>query len=113
MNQVSPKLRRSQNGYMHYCPACDELHPLPNSWTFNGNLNKPTFTPSFKHEGLKCVFVEGKWTGEWQRDQAGNPIKFVCHYILTDGILNYCGDCTHALSNMKVELPNLPEYYRD
>lgn len=53
---------------------------------------------------------DGKWTGEWVRDAQGKPVPFVCHYILTNGILNFCGDSTHTLANKAVPLPELPEW---
>ena len=111
--QVNAKLRKNENGYAHFCPACQEMHTLFSSWNFNGNLDKPSFTPSFSHKGLKRIFKDGHWTGEWERTPNGDPIEFICHYILTDGILNYCGDCTHPLAGLRVELPDLPEFYRD
>lgn len=89
MNQVSSKLRRMEGMYAHYCPACEEMHPLPDSWHFNGDLEKPTFTPSFKH------------TIRWKDEER------ICHYVLTDGVLNYCGDCTHSMRG-PVPLPDLP-----
>jgi hypothetical protein len=64
------------------------MHPLPDSWNFNGNLEKPTFSPSFKHS--------------WNNNK-------ICHYIVTDGLINYCGDCTHSMANQIISIPNLPE----
>lgn len=69
--------------------------PPPPRWMFNGDLVKPTFTPSFKH------------ILEWGN---GDPTE-VCHYILTDGVLHYCSDCTHELSGKQVELPPIPDRY--
>jgi len=108
MNQVSSKLRREETGYTHWCPGCDEMHILPDSWKFNGDVQNPSFTPSFKHEGIRRVFVNGEWTGEWKRDSAGNTIPFICHYVLTNGILYFQNDCTHNLRGQVVPLPPLP-----
>lgn len=114
MGQVSKVLRRAESGYTHWCPACLEMHPLPDSWDFNGDVDCPTFTPSFKHEGVVTEKDEnGNWTGEWVRDSDGNPIKFICHYILTDGILNFCGDCSHDMKNLSVPMVELPAFYKD
>lgn len=113
MSQVSSKLRHYRGGYAHWCPGCEEMHTLPDSWTFNGNLESPTFTPSFKHEGLKRVFVNGNWTGEWKRDGAGNTIPFICHYHVTAGELNFTSDSTHGLAAKKVPMPPLPEGLTD
>lgn len=108
MNQVSAKLRRATGGYLHWCPACEEVHRLPDNWNFDGNLESPTFDPSFKHSGMKLVKVDAKWTGEWELDAAGYPIPMVCHYILTAGVLNFCSDCTHWYAGKSVPLPDLP-----
>lgn len=114
MGQVSPYLRRKADGYVHWCPACEQMHSLPDSWSFNGDLNKPTFSPSFLTKGLQLELdAGGNWTGEWKRDAQGKPIPYTCHYILTNGILNFCGDCTHSMSGKSVPLPELPSGYRD
>ena len=77
------------------------MHPLPDSWTFNGNLDKPTFAPSFKHSGHHF------------EKRSDNSVAFVCHYVLTDGILNFCTDSTHGLAGKSVPLPKLPEGLTD
>ena len=110
--QVSARLRRAAGAYIHWCPGCGEAHGLPDAWTFNGNVESPTFAPSLLHRGLKRVFAGGKWTGEWERD-AGNTVDFVCHYFLTDGQLHFCGDSTHAMAGMTVTLPPLPGWLMD
>lgn len=112
MGQVSTFLRRVQGGFAHWCPACEEMHRLPDGWIFNGNLERPTFTPSFKHTGVQSEVKDGKWTGEYIRDSAGKPLPWCCHYILTDGMLDFCSDCTHNLRG-RVPLPPLPADYQD
>lgn len=114
VGQVSSKLRRTANGYSHWCPACEEMHQLPDSWTFvNHDLERPTFTPSFLHTGVRAIWRDGEWTGEFVRDAAGKPVPLRCHYILTDGILNFCADCAHAMAGKSVSLPDLPVELRD
>lgn len=113
MNQLSSKLRRYSNGHEHWCPACEEMHILPDTWKFDGNLESPTFSPSFRHSGHKTINVDGRWTGEWERDANGKAIPSVCHYILTAGVLNYCGDCTHAMAGQSIPLPCIPDFVQD
>lgn len=119
MGQVSSKLRRYTDGYTHWCPACREMHKLPDSWSFtNRDLEFPTFQPSFKHTGLKLNKDEnGKWIGEgkdaWLYDAQGKPIPEICHYILTNGVLNFCPDCTHSMAGKTVPLPELPDWLKD
>lgn len=57
-------------------------------WTFDGNLEAPTFTPS--------LLVHGAVT---------HPR---CHSFLKGGTWEFLSDCTHALKDQKVPLPDLP-----
>lgn len=90
--QASPTLRRAADRFFHWCPACELLHPLPDSWTFNGDVARPTFAPSFKQ-----TLGDGR----------------VCHYFIVDGEIRYCGDCSHGLAGTTVTLPELPPHLRD
>ena len=87
-------------GWGHYCPACVDWHvyaveqPFANgaTWTFDGNMEKPTFHPSMK--------ITTGFSKEETR---------ICHYFLRNGILDYCNDSTHSFAGKKVDLPNFPE----
>ena len=101
-------------GYRFRCPGCGEEHVLPVGsgngetyarWQFNGDLDKPTFTPSVLAMGNKLVRdADGEWTGEWEKDAAGNPMPYVCHSFVTDGRIQFLGDCTHGLVNQTVDM---------
>lgn len=112
---LSPKLQRATDpavwdgwtgAYLHWCPACKQRHPfftneMPAAWTghrwkFDGNVEAPTFSPSMNIS--------------WGRE--GSEMFGRCHYILTSGVINFCGDCTHELKGQSVPLPNIPEGYR-
>jgi hypothetical protein len=56
-------------------------------WTFNGDLDKPTFNPS--------LLVT--WT-QHQMPQ-------VCHSFVRDGQIQFLSDCTHKLAGQTVEIP--------
>lgn len=97
MGQINRFFRENTQGFWHWCPACKDIHPLPwktGGWTFNGNLEKPSFTPSFKQGGSGV---------------AGG----CCHYIITDGTINFCGDSTHELAGQSVPLADLPADLQD
>lgn len=113
MNQVGPYLRKTEHGYMHWCPGCKQLHhinvevPHTNGavWKFNGDLNKPAFNPSVNHLTPK---VDGN----------GDPIQPyqwepLCHYFIREGRIEFCGDSKHALRGQTVALPPLPLHCRD
>lgn len=101
-----------------YCPGCKTTHHIQHgadsgpNWGWNGSLERPTFTPS--------VLVTGtEFTPQGQADfdawhAAGCPprngVKFdsrpaVCHSFVTDGRIQFLGDCTHALAGQTVDLP--------
>lgn len=104
-----------QGGVVIFCPACKEGHrvwvPSPETpanvpvWEWNSNKEKPTISPSILVQGTKLVRdVDGKWTGEWERDANGNTIPTVCHSFVRDGMIQYLGDCTHDLAGQTVPL---------
>lgn len=112
MPRVSPFLSRTATGYAHWCPACEELHVIFDRWQFDGNVERPTFSPSVKITGKQTVKVRGEWTGEWVRGPDGKAIDQCCHYFLREGQLIFCGDCTHDYRGRTVPLPELPEWLR-
>ena len=95
-------------GHAHWCPGCGEAHRIPSTWNFNGDLEKPSFTPSVKITGKQRVIVDGEWTGEWRRGPDGKALDWCCHYFVTAGSIQFCGDSTHALSGQTVPLPEWP-----
>lgn len=84
---------------VHWCPGCETEHVFciegkqtnGASWTWDGNLIKPTFNPSMN---IKY----------------GNPVIEVCHYFLKAGRIQFLPDSTHKLSGCIVDLPSLPDY---
>lgn len=106
-------LRVAEGGRLMFrCPGCDDLHQVLTGkgagprWGFNGSYERPTFTPSVLVRGHKLVRDErGRWTGEWERDASGSPVPSVCHSFVTDGQIQFLGDCTHALAGQTVPLP--------
>lgn len=86
---------------------------IPNTWAFDGNVDRPTFNPSVKITGKQRVIVDGKWAGEWVRDANGKAVDMCCHYFLHAGQLEFCSDSTHALAGKTVPLPELPPDLRD
>jgi hypothetical protein len=90
------------------------MHTIFSTWQFNGNVSSPTFSPSVKITGVQTVVDEnGQWTGEWVRGADGRALPYCCHYILTNGVINFCGDCTHSMAGQQIPLPTLPKFYRD
>lgn len=114
MNQVSRVLRRGQTGFFHWCPACEQMHPLPDGknspgggWTFDGDAENPTFTPSFKQ-------TYTHWSGGIAESGLGigERTERVCHYIITAGKIQFCADSWHRRSDIVV-MPPIPEGLTD
>lgn len=99
-------------GWRIWCPACKtehffELGPRIRNgvvkgpgWSFDGNFDAPTFTPS----------MNISW-GPFPEDsnRAGQYDR--CHSVITAGRIAYCADSTHALSGQTVDLPDFPLGY--
>jgi hypothetical protein len=75
--------------FLHLCPGCKDFHYFHTtyknrsnaSWSFDGNLEQPTFHPSM------------------------NIGPSYCHYWLRQGKIEFLADCQHALKGQSVELP--------
>lgn len=99
MGLLSPILRSaSDGGLTWWCPGCNRAHhirvgdgPGPR-WGWNGNADKPTFTPSV------LVSYNGPDAG---RD--GAP-PAVCHSFVVDGQMQFLNDCTHGLAGQTVPI---------
>lgn len=106
MPKISPFLIENAGGYGHWCPACAALHFFTvrkpgdaerPAWSFNGDRNKPTFAPSMRRKSSRPT----------------EKTERVCHYFLTNGVLDYCADSTHKLAGQKCDLPPLPASISD
>lgn len=84
--------------YSFKCPGCGHEHNYHiegenKIWNFNGDMNKPTFTPSLLNT--------------WTEKNGDSIINHRCHLFIINGQIQYCSDCTHSLANQTVELPNI------
>lgn len=110
MAQAGKYLRRIRSGYAHWCPGCLEPHafavdvPFSNGarWTFDSNLESPTFAPSMN------IGWGRQADPAWKDDEGGR-----CHYFLKAGQLQFLSDSTHALRGQTVPLPQLPDHMKD
>ena len=99
-----------------WCPGCDEHHAVPVTkptngngvaWSFNGDEENPTLSPSILVRGTKQITDE-----EAKRIMNGEkiePIPYVCHSFVTDGKIQFLGDSTHELAGKTVYLPEIED----
>lgn len=86
-------------GYRFHCPGCDEHHvitttPYPGGWTFDGDVDRPTFSPS--------VHVHPRWP-----PTAASSRRFGATRSCRAGRIQFLGDSTHALAGQTVDLPEV------
>lgn len=99
-------LRAAEGGRLMFrCPGCEEMHgiqvgdgPGPR-WGFNGNHERPTFTPSILVRWSEPSDVPEEF------DDTSKDKQMVCHSFVTGGQIQFLGDCTHALAGQTVPLP--------
>lgn len=71
-------------------------------WGFNGDFEKPTFSPSVKVTGKRRITDE-----EYDRIRAGEKIDIpdmCCHSFVRDGQIEFLSDCTHEFAGKTVPL---------
>lgn len=86
-----------------WCPGChgihevivfsDHVHAEPR-WDWNGSRERPTFRPSVR-----------VWS------YVGEASVRTCHSFVTDGVIEFLGDCTHGLAGQKRVLQPFPDPY--
>ena len=93
--KLSRVLAKAKDGDLFFeCPGCDLVHGISTGagpgprWGYNGNAEVPTFTPS--------VLVRYTWSDGPR----------ICHSFVTDGRIQFLGDCTHKLAGKTVDLPD-------
>lgn len=98
---------------MFKCPGCGIPHVVyvgegsGPRWGWNGDAERPTFTPSIL---VQYPHWEPPATME-NRDkiESGEIVQTkvdgVCHSFVTDGRIQFLGDCTHHLAGKTVAIP--------
>ena len=85
--------------FQFFCPGCLCAHGFnafknqEPRWQFNGDMYKPTITPSIKitgHLGRRATDKERQYG--------------VCHSVIKDGMIEFQSDCTHNLAAHTVSL---------
>jgi len=104
------KLDSGYHGELAFmCPGCnfkhfvnDNLTEIPNLpeshiWTFNGDFDKPTIRASVLTRSYD--FNSATKIHDIEVDR--------CHSFITDGMIQFLGDCQHKLAGQTVDLPDI------
>ncbi len=91
-------LDKREGYYVFECPGCKCNHFVNTNpkwgecvWNFNWDIDLPTVTPS--------ILVQ--WT------EGPEQIRNVCHSFITNGKIQFLGDCTHELAGQTIDLPEV------
>jgi hypothetical protein len=108
-----------KNGTAYFkCPGCAHTHGVAFErqdgkpvWAYNGDANRPTFSPSLLVTG-GCR-VEADYHARHDDPDDACDLKgperfrmcFTCHSFIRDGRIEFLSDCTHDLAGQTVDLP--------
>jgi hypothetical protein len=88
--------------------------PASSPWEWNGSVERPTFTPSILvisgHYAKTPPTPGNCWCDLEERHPGHGPGDFKCfrcHSFVADGRIQFLADCTHALANQTVDLPDV------
>lgn len=106
MSAFGKFLRRFDEGYIAFCPGCKATHliyvdkPRRNGaqWSFDGNAEAPTFSPSLHIRTGRAVDPN-------YEPEPDDPPE-VCHSFIRNGQWEFCSDSTHDFAGMTVPLPS-------
>lgn len=93
------------NSLLFNCPGCKIWHQIKHGagngprWGWNGDAERPTFTPSVLVTWNEPSDVEEEF------DDPSKDREARCHTFVTDGRIQFLSDCTHALAGQTMELP--------
>ena len=116
---ISYKDKDENLGYHFHCPGCNSVHSVftervtpGQKWGFNGNEEKPTFTPSvfvrFDHLSEMAMQRNREFYKIHKRfmtiKELPYDVKKICHSFVTNGMIRFLDDSTHHLKGQTVEL---------
>lgn len=105
--------KTSDNLFLFYCPGCQYHHGVSSAWGFNGDFDKPTFSPSILVKSTKMTEKGEADYEAWlaagcpKTGEVFDHVPTVCHSFVTDGKIQYLSDCTHELAGQTIELEDI------
>ena len=94
----------TEAGLDFWCPGCDEMHSIRtesiySNWEWNGDEVRPTISPS--------IAVSAPANPNASEEFKEYRTASMCHSFVKDGMIQFLGDCTHAMANQTVAIPPL------
>jgi len=118
MKLVPAQIERGPGIFHYWCPGCNSEHSVFTQfknekgakWAWNGDLIRPTFSPSLLHTWtsgdppITAENFEKYKSNPWPQNQKKN----ICHVFIKDGRIQFLSDCTHTFAGKTVDLPDMP-----
>lgn len=108
--QISPVLRRTTQGLVFYCMGCKARHQIyldgnGARWSWDGNAEEPTFSPSVLVESIRHDLTPAQWeeydticSQQGMAAAMNHPVYgWRCHTFIRGGYIEYLDDCSHTL----------------
>lgn len=127
MGALSNILRNAADGRLTWwCPGCNGPHQIAHGagdgprWGWNGDVERPTFTPSvlvtwdepanlYDKAAMERDIAEANRRREAGEQNVRVPLAHkVCHSFVVDGQMQMLSDCTHSLAGQTVPIPPWP-----
>jgi hypothetical protein len=104
-----------------WCPGCDNNHAVnlegPDGyrpsvcWEWDGNLEKPTISPSILCYGTVYLHEDGTQCPNWHEDyETETHTQGPCHSFVKAGQWQFLSDCAHMLADQTVDMVPLPDW---
>lgn len=88
MTDVVNAISNEPGMYIFWCPGCKTAHQINSRWKFDGNMEKPTISPS--------ILVNGRPDATYTMPR--------CHLFVEKGRIRFLGDCDHELKGQTVDM---------
>lgn len=109
-----PKIHGTTDGrFVFFCPGCQCGHGIKTygpgpQWTFNGDVEKPTLSPSILVRSQRYpsggAFPNDDEYTRVIKEGSIEMTKTICHSFVKEGNIQFLDDCTHALKGQTVPL---------
>jgi Family of unknown function (DUF6527) len=122
MGLLSPILRDGAGNLLTWwCPGCKSAHQIAHGdgaglrWGWNGDVARPTFTPSVLVTGSEFTDSGRAAYEAWLAAGFSRPASprfesrdTCCHSFVVSGRMQFLADCTHALAGQTIDIPPWP-----
>lgn len=103
----------SDGSFTYRCPCGDVHHITPKIWTWNGNVESPTISPSvLVRSGHYVPRQPGEPESCWctyAKEHPEDKLPFgcyLCHSYVENGSVRFLNDCSHEHAGKTLPIPD-------